>query len=146
VWLAFLNLGPSEVALILVLLVLLFGAERIPELARRVGQAKAQLDSAQKQIAETFQDEDEKALAAQLDFERKREAHMAAMGEPPPEELEARAAALGLQTQGIGREDLKAAIAAKLAGEDAAEAPLEEKEPEKAASAQQGHSPRQDAG
>mgnify|MGYP001795520407 CR=1 FL=1 len=64
---------------------------------------------------------------------------MAAMGEPTPEELDARAHELGLQTQGISREDLKAAIAAKLAGEDASEpeAPLGEEKSEKTAGAQQ---------
>jgi sec-independent protein translocase protein TatA len=140
--LALLNLGPSEVALILVLLVLLFGAEKLPELARRAGQAKARLDGVTKQVAESFQTDDEKALADQLAFEKKREAHMAAMGEPTPEALDARARDLGLQTQGISREDLKAAIAAKLAGEDAAEASdaglaLGEEKSENAAGAQQ---------
>ncbi|GEM_PF-4539858 len=138
-WPALLNLGPSEVALILVLLVVLFGADRLPELARRVGQAKAQLDAAKSQVVDAFQDEDERALAKQQEFERKREDYIRAMGDPPREDLVKRAEALGLQTQGLGAEDLKAAIAAKLAGEEGADAEpaLGQEGSENAAGAQQ---------
>jgi len=133
---AFLNLGPSEVALILVLFLLLFGAEKLPELARRAGRAKAQLDGVAKQVTSALEDPDEQALAQQLEFERKREAYVKAMGDPAREDLVKRAEALGLQTQGLDTEDLKAAIAARLAGEEG-DAPLEEKEPKNAAGAQQ---------
>lgn len=135
-WLAFLNLGPSEVALILVLFLLLFGAERVPELARRVGQAKAQLDGVKNQVTSAFEDEEEKALREQLEFEAKREAHIRAMGDPDREDLARRAEALGLQTQGLSSEDLKAAIAARLAGEEG-DASLGEEKPKNAANAQQ---------
>ena len=136
-WLALLNLGPSEIALVLVLLVVLFGADKLPQLARRVGQAKAQLDAAKNQVAQAFEDPDERSAAQQAEFERKREAYIRAMGDPSREDLIARAEALGLQTQGLDTLDLKAAIAARLAGEDAADAApaLEAKEPENAADA-----------
>jgi sec-independent protein translocase protein TatA len=135
--LAFLNLGPSEVALILVVLVVLFGADKLPELARRVGQAKAKLDAAKSQVVRAFEDEEQRASAEQADFERKREAYIRAMGDPPREDLVKRAEALGLQTQGLDAQDLKAALAARLAGEDATEPAVEKKEPENAAGAQQ---------
>jgi Sec-independent protein translocase protein TatA len=123
VLLAFLNLGPSEVALILVLLVVLFGADKAPALARRVGAMKAQLDSARSQVVDAFttpQDRQDENLAA---FEAKRERYVRAMDDAPYEELVKRAEALGLQTQGLDTLDLKAAIAARLAGEDKSEEP-----------------------
>lgn len=133
---AFLNLGPSEIALILVLFLLLFGADKLPEMARRAGRAKAQLDGVAKQVTSALEDPEERALAEQLEFERKREAHIKAMGDPAREDLVKRAEALGLQTQGLDTEDLKAAIAARLAGEEG-DAPLAQKESENAANAQQ---------
>lgn len=122
--LAFLNLGPSEVALILVLLVVLFGADKLPQLARRVGQAKAQLDAARHQVTDAFQDEDARAAEQAAAFEAKREQYIRAMPDNLGyEELVKRAEALGLQTQGLDTPDLRAAIAAKLAGEDAVDEP-----------------------
>lgn len=122
--LAFLNLGPSEVALILVLLLVLFGADRLPQLARRVGQARAQLDAARHQVVDAFQDEEARDAEKAAAFEAKREQYIRAMPDDVPyEELVKRAEALGLQTQGLDTMDLRAAIAAKLAGEDATDEP-----------------------
>lgn len=121
--LAFLNLGPSEVALILVLLVVLFGADKAPELARRVGAMKAQLDSARSQVVDAFTTPQDKADDKMAAFEAKRERYIRAMDDAPYEDLLKRAQGLGLQTQGLDTLDLKAAIAAKLAGEDKTEEP-----------------------
>ncbi|MEA3200189.1 MAG: hypothetical protein QOE90_1617 [Thermoplasmata archaeon] len=129
VLLALLNLGPSEVALILVLLVVLFGADKAPELARRVGAMKAQLDSARGQVVEAFTTPQDRADDRQAEFEAKRERYIRAMDDAPYEDLLKRAQGLGLQTQGLDTLDLKAAIAARLAGEDKADDPAEPSAP-----------------
>ena len=52
--LAFLNLGPWEILLILIVILILFGARRLPELARGLGQGinefRDAVDSSKKEI------------------------------------------------------------------------------------------------
>jgi sec-independent protein translocase protein TatA len=132
--LAFLNLGPSEVFLVLVLFLLLFGAQKVPEMARALGRAKAEMDRAQREIKEAITPDEERALAEQLAFERAREAHMRAQVEDPEMASLVKAADdLGLVTAGMTKEQLKAAITAKVGGASA----QPEKGAENAAGAQQ---------
>lgn len=113
--LAFLNLGSSELLLILLLFVLLFGAEKVPDLARSLGRAKQELDKAQRQVKDALQDPEAKALEEQLAFEQMREAQMRAQVENPARvALEKAALELGLQPAGLTDEELKAAIVAKI--------------------------------
>lgn len=114
--LAFLNLGVSEVLLILLVLLVLFGADKAPQLARSLGQARAKLDAAKGQFAEAIKTEEERAWDEQVAFERERERQVAEANVDTEREALARAAEqLGLQTQGLGKDELKAAIRAKLA-------------------------------
>ncbi|HVL88245.1 MAG TPA: twin-arginine translocase TatA/TatE family subunit [Candidatus Thermoplasmatota archaeon] len=48
--LSFLNVGATEILVIAVLALLLFGADRIPELARQLGRARAQFDAAAREF------------------------------------------------------------------------------------------------
>lgn len=115
--LAFLNLGASEIALILLLLLLLFGADKLPELARSVGRARAQLESAKSQVTDALKTEEEKARDGQFTFERERERKIkeaAAQEDPERAALVRAAEELGLQTQGLEKEQLKTAIHARL--------------------------------
>ena len=52
--LAFINLGPWEILLILIVILILFGARRLPELARGLGQGinefRDAVDSSKKEI------------------------------------------------------------------------------------------------
>ena len=50
--LAIFNLGPSEIAIILVIVLLLFGARRLPELARSLGQGIREFRKSVKEISE----------------------------------------------------------------------------------------------
>lgn len=135
--LAFLNLGSSEVLLILVLFLFLFGAQKVPELARSLGRAKAELDKAQREVREALSTEDERALQEQLAFERLREQQVAAQVDDPEHASLVRAAAeLGIATAGKDKATLKADIAAKLAPDGGAAAGGQ-KGPENAAGAQQ---------
>lgn len=58
------GLGPLEIGVILILLVLLFGADKIPKLARSAGDAKKEFDKA-KMEAEKEVKEYEKELEAE---------------------------------------------------------------------------------
>lgn len=132
--LAFLNLGPSEVLLVLVLFLLLFGAQKVPEMARSLGRAKAEMDRAQRELKDALTPEEDRALAEQLAFERQREAHMRAQVEDPEMVALVKAAdELGLATAGLDKAQLKAAIAAKVGGAPAQPG----KDAENAAGAQQ---------
>lgn len=113
--LAFLNLGASEVVLILLALLLLFGAEKAPALARSLGQARARLDRAKGQITDAIRTEEERAWDAQVAFERERERKVAEADADPEREALARAAEeLGVATHGLGTEELRAAVRARL--------------------------------
>lgn len=114
-YLAFLNLGVSEVLLILLVLLVLFGADKAPQLARSLGQARAKLDAAKEQFAEAIKTEEERVWDEQVAFEHERERKIAEANADPEREALARAAEqLGLQTQGLSSEELKAALRAKL--------------------------------
>ncbi len=61
--LAFLNLGPWEILLILVVILILFGAKRLPELARTFGQGinefRDAVDSSKKEIIDGIEKDSE---------------------------------------------------------------------------------------
>lgn len=115
-FLAFLNLGPSELALILILLLVFFGADKVPELARSLGRAKAELDKAQKEVSTALKSQDERQLEEQLAFERMREAHIRAQGDAERIPLARAAEELGVKAEGLSNEELRKAIADRVAG------------------------------
>lgn len=55
------GLGPTEVAMILILGLLLFGAKKLPELGRSIGQGLREFKNASRQI---FEDDDSPSYAA----------------------------------------------------------------------------------
>ena len=60
--LAFFNLGPWEILLVLVVVLVLFGAKRLPELARGLGlginEFREAVDSCKKEIMDVIESED----------------------------------------------------------------------------------------
>ena len=64
--LAFFNLGPWEILLILVVILILFGARRLPELARGLGQGinefRDAVDSSKKEIIDGIENDPENNL------------------------------------------------------------------------------------
>ena len=64
--LAFFNLGPWEILLILVVVLILFGAKRLPELARGLGQGinefRDAVDSSKKEIIEGIENKSTDSL------------------------------------------------------------------------------------
>jgi sec-independent protein translocase protein TatA len=57
----FSNLGAAEVFLILGLFILMFGAKKIPELARGIGKGIREFKDASKDIKETIEEESRKS-------------------------------------------------------------------------------------
>ena len=64
--LAFFNLGPWEILLILVVILILFGARRLPELARGLGQGinefRDAVDSSKKEIIDGIENDSKNNL------------------------------------------------------------------------------------
>ena len=64
--LAFFNLGPWEILLILVVILILFGARRLPELARGLGQGinefRDAVDSSKKEIIDGIENDPQNNL------------------------------------------------------------------------------------
>ena len=55
----FRNIGTPELIVILVLLVILFGGKKLPELARGLGKAGRELKDAKKDMEDSFKDDEE---------------------------------------------------------------------------------------
>jgi sec-independent protein translocase protein TatA len=90
VFLLFGSLGTSEILFLLLLLLLLFGAQKIPDLARSLGRAQREFTKAREEIVET--------QATPTDDERIRKA----------------AKDLGIVVDGKNTEELRAAIADRM--------------------------------
>ena len=85
------SIGPNELLLILVLVFILFGASKLPELARSLGRAKAEFKKAERE-----------AELELIEFERQlREGKY-----KKREELEKVAKELGVSTEGKSDEDI----------------------------------------
>jgi sec-independent protein translocase protein TatA len=54
----FKNLGAVEIIVILVVLLVLFGGKKLPELARGLGQAGRELKGAKKDLQKAFKDDE----------------------------------------------------------------------------------------
>jgi len=86
-----LNIGPNELLLIALIVFLLFGASKLPELARSLGRAKAEFKKAERQ-----------AELELVEFEKRiREGKYKSR-----EELERVARDLGVETEGKSDEEL----------------------------------------
>jgi len=107
-------------------LLLLFGADKAPQLARSLGQARAKLDRARDQFTDAMKTVEEKAWDSQLDFERERERKVSEVAndakgakgakddDADHAKLVRAAEELGLQTQGLSDAEIREAIRARL--------------------------------
>ena len=86
------NIGTSELLIIVLLVVLLFGAQRIPDLARSLGRAQREFQKARDEV------------------------HREAASQDATEEERVRRAAqdLGIPVEGRSTDELKTAIAARM--------------------------------
>ncbi|MBR4598041.1 MAG: twin-arginine translocase TatA/TatE family subunit [Opitutales bacterium] len=53
---AFLNIGNTELIIILVIILLLFGAKKLPELARGLGKSMQEFKKASREVEDNFRD------------------------------------------------------------------------------------------
>ncbi len=53
---AFANVGPTQLILILVIILLLFGAKRLPELAKGLGKSLNEFKKATREVEDSFRD------------------------------------------------------------------------------------------
>lgn len=119
--LAFLNLGPAEIAILLILFLMLFGVDKVPEVARSLGRARAELQRAQEEVSTALQSEEEREASELLAFEREREATIAREGTPRRERLVLLAMKHGIDPDPLDDDALAAAVDA---AEAAASPPL----------------------
>jgi sec-independent protein translocase protein TatA len=56
----FKNIGPTELIIVGVILLILFGAKKLPEFARGLGESGRELKKAGKELKEAISDDDEK--------------------------------------------------------------------------------------
>lgn len=108
----FLGIGPSEVVLVVLVFLVFFGVDRIPDIARRLGKLRAQFDSARREIQRELKTEEQRAQEEADAFERVRERQVRA-SLPEVQELDrlrGAAEALGIDTAGRSAEELRQAI------------------------------------
>lgn len=117
VTLALLDVGPTEFLLIAGLFLLLFGADKVPDLARSLGKATAQFRKAGQQFQEQVEREqgfvDRPGDAVPEDMK----AQLAAAEEETLRQLRQAARALGISPEGMDEASLRAAIAARVSKE-----------------------------
>ncbi len=54
----FKNIGTIEIIIIAIVLLILFGGKKLPELAKGIGQSGRELKKAQKELQDAFKDEE----------------------------------------------------------------------------------------
>ncbi len=113
--LAFLGLGTTEVLVIVAAVFLLFGVDKLPEAARALGRARAELDRARTKVMNEISLADMGVTPAQVVEERQREKQM--RDQSFEERRIVRAAeALGIDPQGKSTDALRAEINARVGG------------------------------
>ncbi len=100
--------GMEWIILILVVVLLLFGAKKIPEFARSLGKAKAEFQRGQLEIEREIRDERER-------YENEKSKSKTATYDMRSPKVVKAAEALGIETRGKTESQLKKEIAAKMA-------------------------------
>jgi sec-independent protein translocase protein TatA len=95
--------GPEMLILIVIVIVLLFGAKKIPELARSMGRAKGEFDRGKKEVEREIREEEDKKGSQEKSSKKEDSKVIKAAKE------------LGIDTDGKTDEELKKDIAAKVA-------------------------------
>ena len=94
--------GPELIILIVIVIILIFGAKKIPELARSIGKAKGEFERGKREVEREIEDEETKRKTS---------------GTSKTEDTKVIKAAkeLGIDTEGKTEEELKKEIASKVA-------------------------------
>ncbi|HWG91147.1 MAG TPA: twin-arginine translocase TatA/TatE family subunit [Candidatus Thermoplasmatota archaeon] len=114
--LAFLGLGMTEVLLILAIFLILFGADKVPQIARSLGKLQGEFNKAYREFNRELETAEQKALREQTNWERYRDEQVR-MASPEYQEEQAvksAAQALDIPTKGRSVADLKREIAQRM--------------------------------
>ncbi len=111
-------IGPMEIGIIVLIIILLFGATKVPQLARSFGQSMGEFKKAKKE-AELNYKKFEESIAGDEKVTEKVKAKVAsvAMGEDASKEdvnIKEVASYMGIDTEGKTEEELKEEVQAKL--------------------------------
>jgi len=103
------GIGPTEIGIIVLIIILLFGATKVPQLARSFGQAMGEFKKARKE-AEINYKKFEDSVTGEEEIPKK------AKTETKGEEVNIKevAAYMGIDTEGKTEEELKKEVQAKL--------------------------------
>lgn len=106
------GVGATEMFLIALVFLVLFGVDRIPEIARTIGRLHGRFDAMRREVQREMRSEEERADDERRAFERSRERHVRASLPEVQEEQRLRAAAeaLGIDTAGMDAAALRSAI------------------------------------
>lgn len=111
--------GMEWIIVIIVIVLLLFGAKKIPELARSMGRARAEFSRGQTMVEKEIREAERQDREEELQRQRQVEGHpetggaAVASGDVDPDVRKA-ASALGIDPQGKTEEELKVLIKYKM--------------------------------
>jgi Sec-independent protein translocase protein TatA len=112
--LAFLDVGPTEFLLVAALFLALFGADKVPQLAREVGKLSAQFRGAVKEVQDQIDLERGEAFRPGDAVPPDQKAQVQAAEEHALAQLRGAARSLGIDPAGKSEDELRAAIATKV--------------------------------
>lgn len=115
-------IGPMEIGIIVLIVVLLFGATKVPQLARSFGQAMGEFKKAKKEAELNYKKFEESVAGDEKVTEKlKEKVASVAMGEDTKTDVDIKevAAYMGIDTEGKTEADLKEEVQAKLKSKSA---------------------------
>lgn len=110
-------IGPMEIGIIVLIIILLFGATKVPQLARSFGQSMGEFKKAKKEAELNYKKFEESIAGDEKVTEKvKEKVASVAMGEDTNKDVEIKevAAYMGIDTEGKTEEELKEEVQAKI--------------------------------
>lgn len=110
-------IGPMEIGIIVLIIILLFGATKVPQLARSFGQSMGEFKKAKKEAELNYKKfEDSIAADEKVTEKVKEKVASVVMGEDTNKDVDIKevAAYMGIDTEGKTEEELKEEVQAKL--------------------------------
>ncbi len=116
--LAFLGFSATEVGLVILVYVLLFGVDKVPDLARTVGRAQARVTEWKAEFDQEVErarwGEDLDSMRFEMERERRVREHGGGFGEEM--QVFAAAQAMGIETEGLGYEEVRERLRERVGG------------------------------
>ena len=112
------GIGPLEIGIIVLIIVLLFGATKVPQLAKSFGQAMGEFKKAKKEAEINYKKFEDSIVGDEKEVIPKATERVAAkiMGEEESKDVNVKevAAYMGIDTEGKTEEELKKEVQAKM--------------------------------